>query len=115
MKKSLVALSILMALVINTQTTFAACHCHHSKYMMKKHHHHALPMRESFVHRGCPLTDPCPCRKTIAPCPCGAACPISCPCAAPCPCQPACDPCPCQPACPCPTGFAAPTCNDCCD
>lgn len=100
MKKTLVALGILMALVVNAQTTFASCGYRHHKHIMK-HHHYARPL-ESYQHKGCPCTDPCPCKK-VMPCPCGAACPI----AAPCPCQPAY---PCGQACPC-----APSCNDCCD
>lgn len=106
MKKTLVSLGILMALVIGSQTTFAAC-----------------------MHRGCPLVDPCPCNagKIILPAasPCGFACPIANPC--PCPAAPCCNqcpaPCPCPvvapcpcPAAPCPCPAApCPSSSDCCD
>ena len=121
MKKTLVTLSIIMmAMLFGTQTTFAACQCQ----QMIKRAHHACPLTRHYVSPacpiGCPLTDPSPCRKMIAPCPCvSPACPITfpCPCqqAAPCPCvSPACPitcpapccpcpaaPCPCQPSCDC--------------
>lgn len=101
MKKTLVALGILMALAFNTQASLAVCHCHchQGKQMMKKTHHSRY-VRKAYRHRAFPT---------------GAACPLHCPIARPvvqpcCPAAPCCEPCA-QP-CPCP---AAPCYNPCCD
>lgn len=124
MKKMVIALGILMAFVVNTQITFAACPYHkhtkkmHHSTMMKKHHYrHAhktsmLGRSECPVRTGsaCPCTDPCPCRKPMSmmPMSTGSACP--CPCAAPCA-SPCATPC----SLPCGAAPCAPSCNDCCD
>ena len=63
MKKTLVALSILTALLISAKTTFAACPCTEPQICPQA---------------TCPVQ--CPCEQAT-PCPC------SCPCETPCPCE----------------------------
>lgn len=104
MKKTLVALGILMAFALTAQTTFASCPLqHHHKHMMKKIHH-SRSMIQGYEPAGCPCTDPCPCKKP-APCPCGFAAPVATPCGCGCGCA---APCPC-PAAPCENNS-----SDCC-
>lgn len=102
MKKVLVALSILMAFLINTQASFATCplnqntysrkHIHHTSHFKRKHH-----MRKSYYKKVCPSS-----RTTGAACPVTNPRPYVQPCGCPCG---AAAPCPCQ----------TPSYNDCCD
>lgn len=94
MKKTLVALSILAAFVLNTHATFAVCHCksvkHHRHHhmAMKKHHSHLMRSahHRSYSHRGscptgaaCPISSPCGCPRVHYSNPCPAApCPMPC-------------------------------------
>lgn len=121
MKKTLIALGIIMTMVFGTQTTFASCQLHHKHIMKRTHHLSSCPMKRKhyrvsaacpIVTQGCPCTDPCPCRKMITPCPCQR--PLPCPCVSPaCPILSPCSSCPatpCCPAAPCPSSSC-----DCCD
>lgn len=92
MKKTLIAAGILMALAVNTQSSFAVCRCPH-KHTMKKVHHVHHYIKKSHKHRGCP-------------CPTGFAAPCKKPCTSPCAC-------PVAAPCPCPTTNCAPRCNNC--
>ena len=137
MKKTLIALGILMTLVLGTQTSFAACPC-----SMGHSVGYASPCSSNLTGNysypnvigsaPCPCTNPCPsCSSNIIlPRPnCGCGCQSVAPCvtgcAAPCSIAPSC-------GCGCATGFAAPgpcqnnnfsyrrgcncdKCNDCCD
>lgn len=137
MKKTLVALGLMIAMIIGTQATFASCPYHHHKHMKKVHHARYM---SPCVSPACPISpccqmvQPCSClpafplppARTVSTAPCGCqspcvspACPCACPCSSPCasPCvRPACPcaspACPISEPCPCP---AAPSCNDCCD
>lgn len=53
MKKTLVAMGILIALAVSAQTVFAACNCPHGAHMKKVHC--AIHDKIVSLHKSCPL------------------------------------------------------------